>query len=237
MVPVPPVPSRRAEPIGFAHRGARAHAPENTIEAFELARRLGATGIESDVWVTADGIAVLDHDGVVGRLRRRPIRRLRRDELPPHIPSLAEFYREVGTDLPLSLDVKDAAVATTVITTARAAGAEGQLWLCHPDHEVVAGWRTLSDTVNLVDSTRIDRVVEGPERRAMTLATAGIGTINLHRSDWSGGLVTMFHRFGIECFAWDAQQPRELDQVLAMGVDGVFSDHVDRMVDALARRP
>ena len=59
-------------PIGFAHRGARAHAPENTLEAFDLALRLGATGLESDVWVTSDGHAVLDHDGEIGRRRGQP---------------------------------------------------------------------------------------------------------------------------------------------------------------------
>ena len=60
-------------PIGFAHRGGRAHAPENTLEAFVLARRLGAPGLESDVWATSDGVAVLDHDGLVraGPRRRR----------------------------------------------------------------------------------------------------------------------------------------------------------------------
>ncbi|MCB1039054.1 MAG: glycerophosphodiester phosphodiesterase, partial [Acidimicrobiales bacterium] len=68
----PLLPSRLDPPLGFAHRGARAHARENTLEAFSLALRLGATALESDVWLTADGIPVLDHDGVVGgRLRRR----------------------------------------------------------------------------------------------------------------------------------------------------------------------
>ena len=56
----------------FGHRGARAHAPENTLESFALALRLGATGLESDVWLTADGVPVLDHDGVVqGSLAER----------------------------------------------------------------------------------------------------------------------------------------------------------------------
>ena len=44
----------------FAHRGARAHARENTMEAFRLALRLGASGLESDVWLTKDNIPVLD---------------------------------------------------------------------------------------------------------------------------------------------------------------------------------
>jgi glycerophosphoryl diester phosphodiesterase len=71
------LPSLLARPIAFAHRGARAHARENTLDAFALALRLGATGLESDVWLTADGVPVLDHDGVVrtGRAgRRRPLR-------------------------------------------------------------------------------------------------------------------------------------------------------------------
>ena len=53
------LPALRTPPIGFAHRGAKAHAPENTLEAFELALKLGATGLESDVW--AGVRPLLDH--------------------------------------------------------------------------------------------------------------------------------------------------------------------------------
>src|SRR5260370_6443842 len=97
-------------PIGFAHRGARADARENTLEAFELALRLGATGLESDVWLTNDGVPVLDHDGVVGgRIgRRRHIADVDRASLPAHIPSLEELYTTCTSSFALSLDVKDA---------------------------------------------------------------------------------------------------------------------------------
>src|SRR3984893_11667911 len=112
-------------PIGFAHRGARAHAPENTIEAFLLALRLGATGLESDVWLTADGVAVLDHDGVVrSGLRRRRIADTPRAALPAHIPGLADLYEACGADFELSLDVKDAAAGPVAVAVARDAGAE-----------------------------------------------------------------------------------------------------------------
>ena len=101
------LPSLLARPIGFAHRGARAHAPENTLEAFQLGLRLGATGLESDVWLTSDGVPVLDHDGVVRRRhRRRPLSSYRRDELPEHIPSLAELVATCGTGYELSLDLR-----------------------------------------------------------------------------------------------------------------------------------
>src|SRR6187551_2455353 len=100
------LPSLLDPPIAFAHRGAKAHAPENTIAAFELALRLGATGLESDVWLTADGVAVLDHDGVVKQgLRRRPIAGVVRSSLPVHIPSLAEMLDSCGSGFDLSLDL------------------------------------------------------------------------------------------------------------------------------------
>jgi glycerophosphoryl diester phosphodiesterase len=223
-------------PVGFAHRGARAHAPENTLEAFHLALRLGATGLESDVWLTSDGVAVLDHDGVArAGIRRRAISGLRRDQLPTYIPSLADLYDACGTAYHLSLDVKDTAAVPPVIAIANEAGggAVDRLWLCHPDWQQAAAWRALSEDVKLVDSTRLRRIKEGPERRAANLAEAGVDAINMHATDWTGGLTTLFHRFERLAFGWDAQYDRVLRSLLVMGCDGVYSDHVDRMVDAL----
>jgi glycerophosphoryl diester phosphodiesterase len=228
------VESIRHPPIGFAHRGARAHAPENTIEAFALAIQMGATGLESDVWLTSDGVAVLDHDGVVkGGLRGRAIGSVARAGLPGHIPTLAALYDVCGTGFELSLDVKDAAAGPSVIALARDVGAEERLWLCHDSLGLLESWRPLSAGVRLVDSTRIRRIKEGAERRAAAHASLGIDAVNLHASDWTGGLTTLWHRFDRFTFGWDAQQPRVLAMLLGMGIDGVYSDHVDRMVAAL----
>jgi glycerophosphoryl diester phosphodiesterase len=232
------LPSLSGRPIGFAHRGARAHAPENTLEAFELALRLGAEGLESDVWLTADGQAVLDHDGVVGgRLRRTAIRKVDRADLPSHIPTLHELYERCGTGFELSLDLKDADVVTEVIAVARAAGggAEGRLWLCHHDWRTVASWRELSPVAKLVDSTFLRRMKDGPERRAAQLSEAAIDAVNLHHTEWNGGHVALFHRFEIHALAWDCQFERVLDEMLDIGIDGVYSDHVDRLTSAISR--
>ncbi|MEU4687964.1 glycerophosphodiester phosphodiesterase family protein [Actinoplanes sp. NPDC023714] len=50
-----------------AHRGYAAAAPENTLPAFEAAIRAGATIVEFDVRVTADGVPVVIHDRTVDR--------------------------------------------------------------------------------------------------------------------------------------------------------------------------
>lgn len=221
-------------PIGFAHRGARAHVAENTVDAFRLALRLGATGLESDVWITADGVPVLDHDGVArSGIRKRRFGTMKRDDLPGHVLTLPALYAACGTDFELSLDVKDPGAAASVVAAARDVGAENRLWLCSPDWRTAAGWRELSPTTRLVDSTRRRLMKEGVERRAATLADAGVDAVNLHHADWTTGFVTLFHRFEVLALGWDCQHPHVLLEVLRMGVDAVYSDHVDRMVEAL----
>ena len=183
--------------ILFAHRGARAHAPENTLEAFRLAVRLGATGLESDVWRTADGDAVLDHDGVVGTMfRRRRLAEVATADLPGHIPSLAALYEACVVDHDVSLDVKDADAIDAVLDAARAAGALGRLWLCHPDLEVLASWRERSGPARLVHSTRTPAMQRGPEQHAARLRELGVDAVNLHQSEWTAGTVALYHRFG-----------------------------------------
>lgn len=231
------LPSLLRPPIGFAHRGARAYAPENTLEAFALALRLGATGLESDVWLTADGEAVLDHDGVLGALRKRDIAAVDRADLPGHIPTLAELFETCGTAFDLSLDVKDPAAGARVAEVVRAVGPDQatKVWLCHDDIDQLLSWRAHAPSLRLVDSTRLRGKKQGPERLAADLQSKGIDAVNLHHSEWSGGLTALFHRFGVLAFGWDAQHDRVLDELLDGGIDAVYCDYPDRMVDAITR--
>ena len=59
------------EPRLFAHRGASALAPENTIESFRLARNAGAPYLELDVHLSADGHVIVIHDNSVSRTTGR----------------------------------------------------------------------------------------------------------------------------------------------------------------------
>ena len=213
------LPSLLETPILFAHRGARAHARENTIEAFALGLRLGATGLESDVWITSDGVAVLDHDGAVklGR-RKRTIPECAVADLPDHIPPVSRLFEACGTDYHLSLDLKQDGIGPAVIDVVRASAPDllPRLWLCHPGVEELAALRPYDAVVKLVNSTRITRMSRGPERRAATLADLGIDAVNMHHTDWTGGLTALFHRFERVSFGWDMQ-----------------FDHVDRLVEVL----
>jgi glycerophosphoryl diester phosphodiesterase len=221
-------------PIGFAHRGARAEQPENTIAAFTRALQLGATGLESDAWLTADGVVVLDHDGVTGPLwRRRAISAQPRSALPAHIPALKELYERCGGDFELSLDVKDPAALEAIVAVAAEAGALSRLWLCHHDWRLMAAWPRVTGQAKLVESTRLSWVPEGLAARSTILRDNGIHAVNLHRSEWDSSKVAEVHDAGLSALAWDAQNEKDIEALIALGVDGIFSDHVGRLMSAI----
>jgi glycerophosphoryl diester phosphodiesterase len=222
--------------ITFAHRGARLLAPENTIEAFRVALDQGVSGIETDVWLSADGDVVCAHDPFVSRgLRRRKLSQLRTEELrEAGIPRFADVYEELGTEFECSVDVKTADAADGLVEVARSYDALPRLWVCSPDVTLLTRLREASPRgdkgVKLVHSERRNSIGTPLERHAFDLATAQIDVMNLHHTEWTAGLVSLFHRFEVKAFAWDAQEVRHLRAVLAMGVDAVYCDRPDRMV-------
>ena len=221
--------------IAFAHRGARSERPENTLPAFARALELGANGLESDAWLTADGVVVLDHDGVLGPIwRRRAISTCLRSDLPAHIPTVQELYDSCGTDFELSIDVKDPAALLPLVEAARSAAAAERLWLCHNDWRPMAGWRRVAPECHLVESSNLAWMKEGLGARVSALAAAEMDALNLHRTQWSEEAVRELHAVGLRAFGWDAQSREDIEALVAVGVDAIYSDHVDRLVAVMA---
>jgi len=226
-------------PITFAHRGARLLHPENTLPAFRAGLAHGARGLESDAWLSADGQVVLTHDaGVRGPLFglwKLRVHDTRADRLTRHgVPRLVDLYTELGADYDLSIDVKDPAAARPLVALARSHGAPARTWLCSPDLDALRDLRPDAGDVRLVHSTVRRRLPDSLERHAADLADARVDAMNLHHTEWTKGLVALFHRFGILAFAWDVQEVRHLRAMLSYGVDGLYSDHVERMVAVVA---
>jgi len=93
----------------IAHRGASADAPENTLQAFELAIEQGADMIETDLHLAADGSIPIWHDA---HIQQQPIERLSLAEiraLAPLVPTLQETLESCGARIPFNLELKAAA--------------------------------------------------------------------------------------------------------------------------------
>ena len=126
-----------ARPV-IAHRGNRAHAPENTLEAFRQAVAAGADAIEFDLRLTKDGHVVVMHDATLdrttdsaGRLELRTLAQLEDVDAGARfsnnggwarpyfgrnvrIPTLDELLDAMPSDLPLLMELKTTDVSEPV---------------------------------------------------------------------------------------------------------------------------
>lgn len=221
--------------IGFAHRGAPlTKKDENTLAAFERALSLGATGLETDIGLTADGVPVLIHSGL--SLRRGPaIARLRRRALPPHIPSLADLYDRCGHDFELSLDMAQPRAVEAAVRLAGERGAVDRLWLNYWNLPVLETWRHRWPQLHLVYPTL--PLLPGRAARLITqLADLRIDALNVPHRFCTKSLIERAHRHGLAIFAWGIHRGRALERVIARGVDGVYCDDVEDMVNVIATR-
>lgn len=107
----------------YAHRGASGYAPENTLEAFELAVRQGAHGVELDVHLSRDGEVVVAHDETIDRvsngsgaiasmtvaeLKRYTYNRTIPSYLTATLPTLREVFELLGpTGLGINVELKN----------------------------------------------------------------------------------------------------------------------------------
>ena len=108
--------------MNFAHRGARNHAPENTLAAFEQALLEGADGIELDIRLCKTGEWVVLHDATLkrttngrGYVRRTPLETLRRLDAGVHfgeefrgepVPTLAEVLKQMHGRCLFNIEIK-----------------------------------------------------------------------------------------------------------------------------------
>jgi glycerophosphoryl diester phosphodiesterase len=220
-------------PITFAHRGApHSRSEENTLAAFKRAIALGATGLETDIGLTADGVPVLVHPTF---LRRGPrVSALRRSELPPHVATLDELYARCGNAFHLSLDMAQPSAAEAVVRTAEDHGALDRLWLTYWRLDTLAAWRERWPRLKLVYPT-IPLSPGRPRGVVERLTATGVDALNVFHPFCFPGTVRLAHERGLLIFAWGIKRRAAVSRVLERGVDGVFADNVEEMVAATRR--
>jgi len=230
----PRLPALLDRPVAFGRLTAPEERDEPGVDRLTDIVGRGAAGVAADVWLTADGVPVLDPRGRIrGRLRRRPLSQVAAAVLDPSIPRLADLYPAVGADRPLSLDLRDPAAFEPVLDLARAVGAEEQLWLCHQDLTTLTGWRprTSARLINVANYHGIDG---GLERRAAALEQRNIDGIRLDHGHWTGGRVTLLHRFARLALGTGVVHDRETAALIDAGADGVYAERIEPMAAIMA---
>ena len=228
------LPSLRVPPIAFATGGASAVEAPHSREAFQLALRLGATGLETHVWLTSDGVPVV---AAAPKVRAGIRRRTIADTAAGDLADLADkvFPLEslvADTDVHLSLGVSGTSVVQAVLDRVGAAD-RSRLWFRCTDGPLLREWRNMWPDILLVDDARLSDMTHGPERRAASLGADGINAVRMPYADWTGGIATLFHRFEVLAFGWDAIHDRMSADMVRMGLDAIGTPHPDRLLPLL----
>jgi glycerophosphoryl diester phosphodiesterase len=222
-----PTSRRGAERIG--HRGAPREFPENTLPSFSRAIELGADGIELDVHVTADGVAVVHHDSDVatwnGRAKRPIVsmtaKQLSEVELAPgvFVPTLEQVVSLASAKAFVYVELKGRdteASAIAVILASRARCAVHSF-----DHATIARAAEIAPQLRrgiLFDAYPVDVA------RSMRSASALDVWPQWELIDQP--LVERVHDAGGRVIAWTVNSTADAERLIALGVDGLCGDDV-----------
>lgn len=212
----------------IAHRGASKTHPENTVEAFEEAVRLGADWVELDVRRTSDAKLAIHHDPTLpdGRL----IAECAANELPSSVPNLAEALAAcagIKVNIEIKNDPEEAdfdhhrTLIEPVIAVALAALEPADLLISSFDYPTVDKVRELEASLDtaLLFWTKADL--------ADVVAKAVAGnhrSINAFDPLVSAELVDQAHREGLEVNVWTVDDPARMAELIAFGVDGIVTN-------------
>ncbi len=179
----------------------------------------------SPVWRTKDDQLVLHPTGYIRRKWRRiPLGQLTAGQVKEeteHLVTACARENEVIFLLEADEDAFDLLVAD--IDRFRS-----NVWVVSENIDQLTRWRTRTDSTLLI-STRLKSLKQGPERFAADLQSRSIDGVHMFHSDWNGGLLTMFHRFGLLTFAYGADQSREMANLIDAGIDGIQTSQIERL--------
>jgi glycerophosphoryl diester phosphodiesterase len=243
------MPPTRGRPLVLAHRGASRRAPDNTVEAFQAARDLGADGVELDVRRTRDGVLVLSHDPVIagyGLIVEHPFAHLR--ATLPHVPTLEEAFDALAGMI-VNVEIKcfpiepDADPERVVVRGVVEMVERRDLY----ERVIVSSFELDAiDTVHSLDARIVtawlttgmatDRSVPiavarghswvNPDRATMTMSSPGGLTADAAVRDAAAN--------GVRLAVWTVDDPGDITALAAAGVDAIITNVPDIALATLA---
>lgn len=229
----------------WAHRGASAYAPENTLDAFRLAIEMGADGIELDVQLTKDDEIVVIHDETLQRVSNgtgyvrdytlEELRVLNFNKTHPEyekadIPTLREVLQLLqDTDLKLNIELKTGVffypnIEQKVVDMVVEYGMQDRVWYSSFNHYSVKEVKRLQPRAR-VGLLYGDGIYEPAEYAARFGAEAiHPHIVNLEYPD----VLERCREKGIKVHAWTANTYQDMARCIRYGVDALITNYPDK---------
>jgi glycerophosphoryl diester phosphodiesterase len=245
----------------FAHRGAAAERPENTLPSFRRALELGADALETDVHLTAEGEIVAAHDtdgtrmtGVARTLRSATLAEIQswdagygfldaRGSRPfqaqgYRIPSLHELLTELpAVRLNVDLKTEEPALVERFIAIVREHAAEERVIAASFFRSTLVhlrqrGWRGQS-SLSQTEFLRSWLIPNWLQRNGAPGTRAQIPTHAGPLRFATARSLDKLRQLGLQVDYWTINDPDEARRLVALGVDGIMTDDPARIVPAV----
>ncbi|HLF73678.1 MAG TPA: glycerophosphodiester phosphodiesterase family protein [Anaerolineales bacterium] len=240
-------------PTIFAHRGASAHAPENTLAAFELALAQGADGIELDVKLSADGQVIVIHDATVdrttdghGRVKDMPLKELRALDAGSSfagnyrgekVPTLEEVFETLGKRTFINVELTNYNtprdhLVESVCMLVRRFGLQGRVLFSSFFASNLSMARVLLPEVPR-GLLALNGLL-GAWARSFGFAFGKYQALHPNLKDVTPQQVQRVHRLQRRVYVWTVNTAEDMRGLFDWGVDGIFTD--DPQLALRARR-
>lgn len=231
-------------PMLFAHRGACALAPENTIPSFELAVSHKADAIELDAKLSRDGHVMVIHDQTVdrttdgtGKVMELSLAELKKldagsffgkEFADTAIPTLDEVFEAVGKKIFVNVELtnykskSDELVEKVAETVKRHKMEDRVLFSSFLPVNLVKAQALLPNTpVALLCLPGLPGLLS----RSALCRHYSPGIIHPYLSDVSQGYINSEHRQGRRVHVWTVNDEKDILRLKAIGADGIFTDN------------
>lgn len=219
----------------IGHRGAKAHAPENTLLGFKTGIKMGANAIEFDVRVSKDGVPVCMHDDTLerttngkGKVNGKPLKELKTLDAgkKEKIPTVKEALRLLKkNNITPVVEIKDKKDAKKTASVVKQAGMASKA--------IIISYHTdaLKQVKHALPKTQTGLIFKNKikdEQGFMRLGKA----VNV---DWYFGrgdalskkLIALMHKWHYKSQVWLCNTKTEIKKFAGYGVDGIASDKPD----------
>jgi len=231
-------------PAVFAHRGASAYAPENTLPAFQLALDRHADGIELDVTLSADGQVVVIHDTTIdrttngtGQVKSLDYAALRKFDAGvwfgpefegTHIPTLDEVLALVGDQIYTNIEIKPfyspmSQLVKKVAAVVSRHGLEQNVIFSSFNPWAMEKMRRLLPKVP-TGFILLPGFAGRLSKRLFGNSTP-FTSFHPHYGAVTPKMMANAKKKGDKIFAWTVNEPDEMRRLFAMEIDGIITDN------------
>ncbi len=242
--------------IAMAHRGGARHpeipGTENTLHAFRHAAALGYRYLETDVHTTRDGVLLAFHDEALdrvtdlsGRLAEMSAAEVARARinLEHQVPTMAQLLEEFPT-CRFNIDLKAPAAVQPLVTLLDRTSSHDRVCVGSFSQRRLDAFRraTGGRVATSAAPAEVALFMALPAGRAARFATRRrVSALQVpHRRGplpvVTPGLVRRAHAARAHVHVWTVDEPREMVELLDMGVDGLITDRTDVLKEVLVRR-